>query len=64
MNCNPNNLANAGRKATKETETDRQERHAKIEDLYLCIDKLVKCGYKDLAFVLRSEADKLRIYWK
>ena len=64
MNCNTNSLADAGRKAIKETETDRQERHAKIEDLYVCIDKLVKWGYKDLAFTVRSEADKLRIYWK
>ena len=64
MNCNTNSLADAGRKATKETETDRQERHAKIEDLYVCIDRLVKWGYKDLAFTVRSEADKLRTYWK
>ena len=64
MNCNPNSLADAGRKATKETETDRQERHAKIEDLYACMEKLVKWGYKDLAFDLRTEADKLRIHWK
>jgi len=64
MNCNPNSLADAGRNTTKETKEQEKERHAKINDLYVCIDKLVKWGYKDLAFTVRSEADKLRIYWK
>jgi len=36
----------------------------KIEDLYVCIDRLVKWGYKDLAFTVYIEADKLRIHWK
>jgi len=48
----------------KETKEQEKERHAKIEDLYVCIDRLVKWGYKDLAFTVRSEADKLRTYWK
>ena len=64
MNCNTNSLADAGRKATKETNEQYAERMDKIEDLYVCIDRLVKWGYKDLAFTVRSEADKLRIYWK
>ena len=64
MNCNTNSLADAGRKATKETNEQYAERMDKIDDLYVCIDRLVKWGYKDLAFTVRSEADKLRIYWK
>ena len=64
MNCNTNSLADAGRKATKETNEQYAERMDKIDDLYVCIDRLVKWGYKDLAFTVRSEADKLRIHWK
>ena len=48
----------------KETKEQEKERHAKIDDLYACIEKLAKWGYKDLAFALRIEADKLRINWK
>jgi len=64
MNCNTNSLADAGRKATKETNEQYAERMDKIEDLYVCIDRLVKWGYKDLAFTVYIEADKLRIHWK
>ena len=64
MNCNTNSLADAGRNTIKETNEQYAERMDKIEDLYVCIDRLVKWGYKDLAFTVRSEADKLRIHWK
>jgi len=48
------------------TETNEQyaERMDKIDDLYACIERLEKWGYKDLAFALRIEADKLRLNWK
>ena len=64
MNCNTNSLADAGRNTIKETNEQYAERMDKIDDLYVCIDRLVKWGYKDLAFTVRSEADKLRIHWK
>jgi hypothetical protein len=43
------------------TETNEQyaERMDKIDDLYACIEKLVKWGYKELAFKVRVEADQL-----
>ncbi len=47
-----------------ETKEQEKERHAKIDDLYACMEKLMKWGYKDLAFDLRIEADKLRLNWK
>jgi hypothetical protein len=48
----------------KETNEQYAERMDKIEDLYACMKKLMKWGYKDLAFDLRIEADKLRLNWK
>ena len=64
MNCNTNSLADAGRKATKETNEQYAERMDKMDNLYACMEKLMKWGYKELAFDLRIEADKLRIHWK
>ena len=64
MNCNTNSLADAGRNTIKETNEQYAERMDKIEDLYVCIDRLVKWGYKDLAFTVYIEVDKLRIHWK
>ena len=64
MNCNTNSLANTGRNTIKETNEQYAERMDKIEDLYVCIDRLVKWGYKDLAFTVYIEVDKLRIHWK
>jgi len=51
-------------KSQKETNEQYSERMDKIEDLYVCIDRLVKWGYKDLAFTVYIEVDKLRIHWK
>jgi len=64
MNCNTNSLADTGRNTIKETNEQYAERMDKIEDLYVCIDRLVKWGYKDLAFTVYIEVDKLRIHWK
>jgi len=47
-----------------ETKEQEKERHAKIEDLYACIERLEKWGYNQIAFALRIEADKLRLNWK
>lgn len=48
----------------KETNEQYAERMDKMDDLYACIEKLEKWSYKDLAFALRIEADKLRLNWK
>ncbi len=43
----------------KETKEQYVERMNKIDDLYACIEKLVKWDYKELAFQVRVEADQL-----
>jgi len=39
-------------------------RHKRIEDAYKVIAQLVEWGFKETAYALRVEVDKLRTEWK